>query len=93
MRDPGVCEIKAAGPYKFTGFGTIDVTKPCDIDGPKPYEFTGSGSSAEKLSKFAVQTASSTRQAHQERRGKASPPPPHLSLILTVLKAKVKITN
>ncbi len=24
----GVCEIKAAGPYKFLGFGGIHVTKP-----------------------------------------------------------------
>ncbi len=26
----GVCEIKAAGPYKFIGFGGIDVTKSCE---------------------------------------------------------------
>ncbi len=40
--DTGVCEIKAAGPYTFIGFGTIAVTKPYkfiwfgDIDAPKP---------------------------------------------------------
>ncbi len=42
------CEIKAAGPYKFIGFGGVDVTKPYkgigfgDIDAPEPFEFTGS---------------------------------------------------
>ncbi len=45
----GVCEIKAAGPYKFIVFGGIDVTKPYkyvwfgDINARKPYEFLGSG--------------------------------------------------
>ncbi len=42
--DTGACEIKAAGPHKFIGFGAIDVTKPYsflwsgDVDGPKPNE-------------------------------------------------------
>ncbi len=41
----GVCEINAAGPYKFIGLGGIDVAKPYkftwfgDIDAPKTYEF------------------------------------------------------
>ncbi len=45
----GVCEIKAAGPYKLIGFGVIDVTRPFefiwfgDVDAPKLYEFKGSG--------------------------------------------------
>ncbi len=43
----GVCEKKAAGPFKFIGFGGIDVTKLCKftgfcvIDAPTPYEFIG----------------------------------------------------
>jgi hypothetical protein len=47
--DTGVCDMKAAGPHEFIGFGAMDVTKPYkfirfgDIDGPKPYEFIGSG--------------------------------------------------
>ncbi len=38
--ETSVCEIKAAGPYKFIGLGAIDVAKPYefpwfgDIDGP-----------------------------------------------------------
>ena len=48
--DTGVCEIEAAGPYKFTGFGAIDVSKPYkfiwfgDIDDPKAYELLGPSS-------------------------------------------------
>ncbi len=40
---------KAAEPYKFIGFGSIDITKPYkfiwfgDIDAPKPCEFIGFG--------------------------------------------------
>ncbi len=49
LRGTGVCEGKAAGPYKFIGFGAIDISKPYkfiwlgDIDSPKAYEFMGSG--------------------------------------------------
>ncbi len=49
LRDTGVCEIKAAGPYGFIGFGAMDVTKSFkfiwfgDIHGSKPYEFIRSG--------------------------------------------------
>ncbi len=49
MPDTGVCETKAAGPYKFIGLGAINVTKPYrfiwfgDIHGPDPYEFLGLG--------------------------------------------------
>ncbi len=48
-QDTGVCEIKAARPYQFIGFGATNVTKPyeiiwlSDIDGPEPYEFIRSG--------------------------------------------------
>ncbi len=49
FNDRPVCRAPPSGPYKFIGFGVIDVTKPykCiwfgDIDAPKPYEFIGSG--------------------------------------------------
>ncbi len=49
LRNSGVCEIKAAGPYKFIGFGAMDVIKPYkstwfgDIHGPEAYKFMGPG--------------------------------------------------
>ncbi len=49
LGDTGVCEIAAAGPYKFIGSGGIGVLKLYkfiwfgDIDAPKAYKFRGSG--------------------------------------------------